>query len=270
MWKLVAASLAITACGSGEPARHIPDAMPVTNDDAASVGCTPTPEVCDHVDNDCNGLVDDLDVGSDGIYDCQHVLFLGSPGQNGTSSFSAWAHANGTTVVRIADPAVMLDAALLASYDLVMLDRLPRAYTTDEAAALATWVHDGGGLMALSGYTGGTTDYTYPNSLLAGLGARFGGTLTSASVTSFAPHPLTVGLASITFSGGFAVVIDDPQTAVPVAMIGTVPIAGAITYGTGRAYLWADEWVTFDSVWSGNPELPVFWANAFGWLGRLR
>lgn len=274
MWKCQLVVVVVAACGTSDETRHIADAPTARIDaaaDTASGACVPNgPEVCDHVDNDCNGFVDDVDVGADGIYDCQHVLFLGSPGANGTSNFSAWAHGNGTTVTRITDPATTVDAALLAQYDLVLLDHLPRVYSADEAAALATWVHDGGGVMSLSGYTGGTTDYTYPNSLVAGMGAKFGGTLTSAAVTTFAPHPLTAGLTSITFSGGFAVVIDDAQATTPIATINGVTIASATTYGTGRMYLWADEWVTFDSVWSGNPELPTFWADAFGWLGRFR
>jgi hypothetical protein len=274
LWVVVA----VAACNSNDNSRHIEDAPQVVADapaDTAPVGCVPTvpaTEVCDHVDNDCNGLVDDVDVGGDGIYDCQSVLFLGSPGSGGTSDFSAWAHGNGTTVTRITDPAIVVDAALLAQYDIVMLEALPRLYTADEATALETWVHAGGGVIALSGYSGNSVDYTYPNSLVAGMGAQFGGNLMSAQVTELTPHPLTEGLTSITFQGGFAVVIDDPQTtpATVIGQIETTTVAAAMQYGVGRVYLWGDEWITFDSVWSGNPELPKLWVDAFGWLGRFR
>ncbi len=268
--------VAVAACNSSDGNRHIADAPRIADAPTDTpTGCVPTSpatEVCDHVDNDCNGLVDDVDVGHDGIYDCQNVLFLGTPGSNGTSNFSAWAHGNGTTVTRLDDPAVVVDATLLAHYDIVLLDRLSRLYTTDEATAMQTWVHAGGGVMALSGYTGNATDYTYPNSLVAGMGAQFGGSLRSANVTDFTAHPLDEGLTSITFQGGFEAVVDAPQTApaTVIARVNGAAIATATQYGVGRVYLWADEWITFDSVWSGNVELPAFWADAFGWLGRFR
>ena len=278
---LTAVASIIGACG-GDAVRHIGDAPPsfdatadAADRDAAATGCVPTTpatEVCDHVDNDCDGLVDNVDVGMDGIYDCQQVLILGNPGLNGTSNFTAWLNGNGTTVTRLTDPTVTVDATLLASYDLVVLDRLGRLYSSDEATALTTWVAGGGGVMALSGYTGAATDYTYPNSLISGMGAQIGGALTSATVTSFATHPLTQGLTSITYSGGFTIIVDAPATTpvTVIAQIGTTPIASAADYGAGRVYLWADEWVTFDSVWQGNLELPQFWSDAFGWLGRFR
>src|SRR5689334_20015914 len=42
-------------------------------------GCVPTQTIettCNRIDDDCNGVVDDVDVGKDGICDCLGILIL--------------------------------------------------------------------------------------------------------------------------------------------------------------------------------------------------
>lgn len=254
-------------CGGGDAMGRLADAP-----DGADAGCVASgPEVCDGVDNDCDGLIDDVDAGGDGIYDCQKVLFLGPPGLRPSADFDAWARGNGTLVTRMVDPNVMVTAELLAPFDLVLIDRISRAYSAEEAAALAAWVNGGGGVMALSGYLGGPSDKDFPNSLVAGLGIGFTGNLLSGPVTTFAADPLTTGLSSVTFAGGFGVAVDAAaDRPVLVGKVGAQVVAASVRHGAGRVYLWGDEWVTFDSEWAGSAEIRQFWVDAFGWLGRFR
>lgn len=259
--------------GAGDTGMMSPDASePDTG--AADGGCVPSgDEVCDGQDNDCNDLVDDVDQGGDGIYDCSRIALFGNPGSLGSSNFLTWLESNGVTVARIQTDSSTLSVQLLSSYDVVIIDRLVRQYSLDEALLLRTWVEAGGGLMSMTGYTGGAPDIDNPNSLLGELGLGYVPGLRSGPVTMFVPHATTSSLTSVTFSGGFRVeVLPGPlaATSTVVAHLSDGPAAVAAERGSGRVFVWGDEWVQFDSEWSSMPEIPRFWANVLGWLRRFR
>jgi hypothetical protein len=159
-------------------------------------------------------LIDDVDVGSDGIFDCDKIALLGAPGGLASSAFLAWLQSttNPANVERIHDSlasAPQLTQAQLAKYTLIVVDYLPRAYSAAEAALLQRWVDGGCGLIVMTGHVAGTPAIDYPNSLLAGLGVRFGGPLETHELSSFAAHPVTVGISKpISFVGGYAITAD--------------------------------------------------------------
>ena len=245
--------------------------MDATSTDA---GCTPSgEEVCDGLDNDCNGLFDDVDEGGDGIFDCSRIALFGGPGSLGSSNFLAWLESNGVTIVRLQTDSSSITEVLLADYDVVILDRLVRDYTAPEAVLLRAWVEAGGALMSMTGYTGGFEDIARPNSLLGELGLEYLAGLRSGPVTDFVPHATTSSLTSITFAGGFRVGVLPgafAATSTVVARLSDGPAAVAGERGAGRVFVWGDEWVQFDSEWSSMPEIPRFWANVLGWLRRFR
>ena len=37
--------------------------------------------------------------------------------------------------------------------------------------------------------------------------------------------------------------------------------------GSGRAFLFGDEWITYDSEWAALPEIEQMWIAIFNWLG---
>ena len=239
---------------------------------AACVPTAPPDEVCDDLDNDCNGEIDDIDVGNDGIRDCLEILLIGAPGVNASSNFQLWLEEQGTAVTRIHDTGTppALTSSDLSGFDVAILDYLVRAYTPEESAALSQWVRSGRGLMSLNGFDG-SSDLARGNSLLIELGIEHVMGLQSETVTTFRAHPLTTGLTSVSFHGGYRVGnLPSGEGSVVVAEITAGPVGLALVRGGGRAFVWGDEWVEFDSQWQTLPEIKTFWINSLGWLSGAR
>lgn len=231
--------------------------------------CVPTAPmemVCDGLDDDCNGIVDEVDEGQDGICDCLAIAIVGTPGSLAASEFEQWLIERGTSAERINPP--VIDAAVLGAYDVVILDQLTRIYEPAETMAFEAWVTAGGGLMAMTGHTANPVSaQQWPNSILGTFGLEYQGQLLNGPVTDFLPHPISVGLTSVTFLGGFEVVETIPGTSDVVGQLaGPTPVAQAREYGAGKVFVWGDEWIEYDSEWTTMPEIALLWTNIFSWL----
>jgi hypothetical protein len=223
-------------------------------------------QTCDGIDDDCNGFIDDIDEGGDGICDCLAIALVGTSGSLAASQFQQWLIDRGTSADRIDPP--LVDAAVLDAYDVVILDQLTRAYTPAEAMAFDDWVNAGGGLMAMTGHTASPVSaQQWPNGILGPMGLEYQGALLNGPVTDFLPHPTTVGLTSVTFLGGFEVVATVAgQSDVVARLPGMIPAAQAQARGMGKVFVWGDEWIEYDSEWAALPEITVLWTNIFEWL----
>jgi hypothetical protein len=237
-------------------------------------GCVPTetsPEVtCNGIDDDCNGKIDDVDTGMDGVCDCLRIGIVGNPGANPSSNFQAWLESLGTTTERVNKVATdAFDAPLLSKFDVVIVDRLTRSYTTAEADIFKTWVEGGGGFVTMTGYANSPNPDFLPNTLLAPFGLSYGGALSSATADTFFPHPVTKGITSVTFLGGYVVtptpVMGGTSTLLAANADGN--IAYAHERGKGRGVVWGDEWIEFDSEWQTKPQIQQLWVNIMDWVG---
>ncbi|HEX8790698.1 MAG TPA: hypothetical protein VF765_07085 [Polyangiaceae bacterium] len=227
---------------------------------------------------DSMSLVGDGAVAEGGACKKLNIGILGNPGSNPSSDFQAWLVSAGTSVTRIQTmaPTPVVTAATLMPFDVVILDWLTRDYASAEAAALASFVSAGGGVISMSGYDGVSTDDWHANSLLAPLEVAYSGPLLDGPVTTFAVHPTTLGLTSVTFAGGYAVTDlgGTASTRTSVAFLpnpsgaGNVTVAYAVTMGSGHAFVWGDEWIEFDSEWSTLPEIKQLWVQVFAWVAR--
>jgi len=233
----------------------------------------PSEEVCNHLDDDCNGVVDDIDVGGDGICDCLSIALFGNKGANPSSQFQAWLEAQGTQVDRISLSNEPITQELLDQYDIIILDWLLRTFTPEEAALLEAWVKGGGGLMSLTGHTNNNTVVERPNSLIAPMGLSYNSSagFFNGPVTQWTQHPITNLVTSVSFYGGlFINVVDDGIGQNTV--IGTLPpgpVAVAQERQDGKLFVFGDEWITFDSEWQQIPQIQQFWVNVLGWLSPL-
>ena len=236
--------------------------------------CVPMPEVCNDVDDNCNDVVDDVDVGGDGICDCLNIALFGNKGANPSAEFEVWLEAQGTKVDRIQIDNTPLTQQIVDKYDIIILDRLIRTYTADEAKVMQGWVGDGGGLMAMTGYSGAPPDVLNPNSIIAPMGLSYNNSkgIISGPVTQWNPHPVSEGITSVTFLGGFY--IDSKDDGVGQnTVVGTLPagpVAVAQVRADGKLFIWGDEWIEFDSEWKNIPQIKQLWVNILGWLSPAK
>jgi hypothetical protein len=269
---VVATSVGTTGMGGGG---GVP-ASTGSGGSGASASTTGIAGTTSSVDQGTGGSTAIADGGTDASCSQLNIAILGNPGSNPSSDFQAWLEARGTTVQRIQTTTdVPLTAETLQPFDVVILDFLARDYTTSEAAVFAAWVSAGGGVVALSGYQNDPSQDWRAKPLLAPLGVAYAtnnGQQVWGPVTDFATHPITVGLSSITFTGGYAVsdVGGSTSTRTPIAFVpnnvGNIPVAYAVQMDAGRAFVWGDEWIEYDSEWAAMPQIPQLWLQVFNWI----
>jgi hypothetical protein len=249
-------------------------AVDASNADEGDVGPEAPPvEVCDGIDNDGNGFIDDLDVGNDGICDCLRIATLGKPGNRGGADvFDAWLSSRSPSGgVVLGDQEIT--PALLAPYDIVIVQNvstLGRSFADSEIAAVKDWVESGGGLMTLTGYSD-PTEIDNVNLLLAPLGMGYTGEKVAPRVddhtlpiTVWGTHPIALGLTAVGIDNGH------PATGIGdmIAQIDGFDVGRAAVVGGGRVFVWGDEWVTYSSEWIARSDYQVerFWVNSVVWL----
>jgi hypothetical protein len=257
----------VAACGNDPTRSGFNDADAAPGTGSLDAGGSP---VGDAADERSPFPASDASDANDVDGGCHHlnVAIVGDPGLKPSSNFQQWLVSAGTSAQRIQQNASeAFTDATLAPFDVIVLNHLGRAYTTTEAAALRAWVEAGGGLVSTGGYTNDATDFRV-NAFIGPLGVIYAGSLVNGPVTTFLPHPITAGLTSITFAGGYAVIATglSSYTVTAIASMAAGKVAYAVEASKGRAFIWGDEWIEYDSEWADLPEVKQLWINAFKWL----
>jgi len=201
------------------------------------------------------------------------IAFFGEPGVYDESALMTFLQSYPAIVTRLQTIPSPITADLLGSFDIVILDQLTRTFDPGEAATFVAWLHGGGSVLSLTGYVNTPSDATLPNSLLADLPMRYASAFVGEGaapifITDFAVSPVTAGLRQVPFWGGHQVSIlgqCDGMTQA-VAFLEAAPVGAVCEHGTGRVYLWGDEWVEYTSEWTSATDAQRFWQDAIDWL----
>jgi hypothetical protein len=206
-----------------------------------------------------------------GVDGCLRFGRLGGPGAHPTGLLQAFLDQNGTSTERALDDGAPLTRDLLDRFDVVIVEAPTHTYSDEEVAALREWISAGGGAFFTSGYRVDGTDRPLTNSLMAALDLRYVDPLLNGDVVTFLPHEVTNGLATLPFLGGYhveLVPVATPAATTPIAQLENGVVAMAQQRGAGRALAWGDEWILFDSEWTAEEDVPIFWRNSIRWLAH--
>jgi hypothetical protein len=258
---------------------------------------------------------------SEGGTVCINIGSYGKPGTTGfmpgvdnTKAFENWLNDKSSATASMVTTHQKLTADFLAGFDVLILQDLEDAnpktgsgpywqFAADEVDAVAKWVNDGGGLIALTGYSGTANEVDPTNALLkfANISYNKDDVLSMCpDMTTYGPNCWCVG-GSVPMKGWTA---GDPiaanikevgayygrtitagADAAVVASVGTSKYAVSKTVGKGKVFVFGDEWVTYTSQW-GAPlmqnsmmndpcymagamqhyQVPQFWYNAIKWV----
>jgi hypothetical protein len=259
-------------------------------------------------------------VGCDGGDGCTcaplNVAVLGKPGKWGAiangdpdTALQDWLNSSSAGTARVDNftSRVTLTPDFLATYNVIILASLSDdsnigpwwTYSADEIAAFQAWIENGGGVIALTGYSSndemapdnqliGFSGITYNNDAVWGTCTDWAicnctGSLTLSDWIRTDPviANLSTGVTLVGYQNGHS--INAPADGhVAATMAGTNALVGKLV-GNGRVLAYGDEWITYTSQWTGagdpsatNPgcqgELPQdkyqiaqFWYNMIHW-----
>ncbi len=251
-------------------------------------GSTGTAEVCDGIDNDGDGVVDNVDVGMDGVCDCLKIATLGYRGKYGQGDvFNQWLNGKSLSgAVGLENKTLTAD--LLAPFQVLVIQDvregtdgvagvgfgIRRTFSAAEVSVLEDWVKKGGGVMTLIGYAD-PSEVVNVNTLLKPYGLSYGtapilpapSAGTTAPATQWASHPLADGIKKIGADNGYSVLGGGTLIAWEPTP-GSVDVARAVELDKGHVLVWGDEWITYNSEWTKRTDYQVqrFWLNSLKWL----
>jgi hypothetical protein len=243
------------------------------------------PELCDGLDSDCSGELSwlELDDDGDGLRACEAAVWFRSDGETNNDP-SGGSYGSTTAAGLLTDAGFTWYSDRLANteisdswlYDVGVMVMVGRGtdgpLSSDEAAALADWVADGGSLL-YSGYHPYQDGCDMIDSLPSdfGLGCDNIDDSWGGSATNVVEHPVTDGVSEVVGAGGELWTVADPSQV--LVDNGEWPAVTAAEIGDGRLVGVSDEWFMYDAgvgssdISQGDNYTLV--ENIWAWLGEL-
>lgn len=231
------------------------------------------------------------------------------PGMDGQDAIGAWLNENSTGDAEYFAAKPPITAESLAAYNVIIIQDVSAwaAFTADEKAAFEAWIKGGGGVITLNGYSANGNEMINVNDLLGFTGISYVASSdtsneavreallgdcdycygSSVPQAGWETHPLTENMKKV---GAFYGRSITPGTATVVATEGENVVGAAAQLESGRVFVFHDEWVTYNSQWTGDGlpkdcrdstlhpmvcalehpleqySLPQFWFNSLKWL----
>jgi hypothetical protein len=296
-------TLASDAADSSSPDAHGDASLAADVPDAAELDAAGA-DAADAYDGGLNLQAGCGNAGNDAqSCSCIHIASIGAHGGSGSaadaSDMNSWAdwlntESNASVDTFLTKPALVYDPTntadasnpselLLNRYDVVVLQWLADVpcvgsmctassywqFSADEQSALAAWVNDGGGIVALSGYDQNSAEVTPINSLLSFTEMQFGTDDVFGNCQLFDGGP-----DSLCYCNNMAAPVGPPWASTPiganVTQVGAFhgrPVATSgvdavvdvqdkqyvyaahETIGKGHVFVFTDDWVTYANQW---------------------
>jgi len=244
-------------------------------------------EVCNGIDDDCDGDVSwqEEDPDGDGIPACLESLWLESSRTYHNDPTRSATYGSLEAAVLLSDYGVESESAelysstisseLLNGYGILVIygQGYDGPLSADEQAALEEWVFDGGRLFYLGGWGGSSTC-----AMVSSLPDEFGIGCASSSYTwsgtssLSSTHPVADGVSTIIGLGGELWTVSEPATT--LATTSGWPTVVISEHGAGRIVGLSDEWPMYNRETSSSYDIgaqdnELLIDNIWGWLSEV-
>jgi hypothetical protein len=281
------------------------------------INTTPTP-----ASSSADAAVVSQAVGCDGGDGCKcpplNVAVLGKPGKWGANpkgdpdtALQEWLNSSSAGTARADNftNRVTLTSDFLATYNVIILASLSDdsnlgpfwTFTDAEATAFRAWVENGGGVIAMTGYSGIGDEIRPVNQLIGFSGVAYNDDATWGACTDWricgCAHSntlsdwnrndpvvanLSTGVTLVGYQNGRAITAPADGHVAATVDAGKNALVGKVV-GKGRVLAYGDEWITYTSQWTGvgNPsasdpscqgylpqdkyQMAQFWYNMIRW-----